>query len=440
MAPDASSAPPGAPKKRGLFYGWWVVFAGMMANFAYAEQFNSSYGVFVYQIGLELGWGRTALAGVQSVGRIPEAIGAAFLGGFVDRYGTRWLTLLGGIIVGVAFLALATIHEVWELYLYRGLGMPLGAICLGGFIGVTITNWFVTRRGRALSLINIGSLTATALMPLLGAYMIDNWGWRQAWVIMGGLVVLLVIPAAIVFRRRPEDLGLHPDGLAPDEVRARPASARERRRQQELLAADVPWRRQQVLRTPVFWIMTFAWGLAGFAITATNLHLVPFMMDLGYPIAVAAGAVSVRAVTAMIGSPIWGFLSERVPVNLAASLQFLCKAGAMLAFLLFPNDIGILGGLVLYGIGNAGSSILSEMIWAQYYGRISLGTVRGLVYPIQMGIGAVGPLVMGLMYDMSGSYQASWLALAIGFVFSAIIIQFSRRPKHPGLPPQDAIL
>jgi cyanate permease len=80
-----------------------------------------------------------------------------------------------------------------------------------------------------------------------------------------------------------------------------------------------------------------------------------------------------------------------------------------------------------------------EMIWAQYYGRLTLGTVRGLVYPIQMAIGAVGPLVMGLLYDTSGSYQSSWLLLAIGFGFSAIIMQFSRRPHYPGpvrRPPQ----
>jgi MFS family permease len=277
----------------------------------------------------------------------------------------------------------------------------------------------------------MGSSLATATMPLFGAFIIENWGWRQAWVVMGSIVLLLTLPAVILVRRRPEDLGMHPDGLEPGVVPSRPPSEREQRRRQQLLAADVVWTRRQVLRTPAFWIMVFSWGLAGLAVTATNLHLIPYVLDLGYPLVIAAGAVSVRATAMLIGAPIWGFAVDRVPIHAAACGQFICKALSMLLFLVTPTPVGLVVALLMYGIGNAGSSVVQETIWGNYYGRISLGTVRGIVYPLQTFLAAFGPLVMGLLYDLSGSYNSSWAFLSLGFVAAAILILQSRPPRHP---------
>jgi sugar phosphate permease len=115
------------PRKRGIFYGWWIVVTGLMANFAYAEQFNTTYGVFIHQLGAEMGWGRTALAGVPSLARIPEAILGSVLGPLVDRHGARWFMAFGGVLLGVSFMALSTITELWQLYLYKGVIMAVGA-------------------------------------------------------------------------------------------------------------------------------------------------------------------------------------------------------------------------------------------------------------------------------------------------------------------------
>ena len=104
MQPKTSAVATRAPKNGGPFYGWWIVFSGLLANFAYAEQFNSTYGVFVGPIGSEMGWGRTALAGVQTVSRLPEAIIASTLGSFVDEHGARWLMGFGGLLMGASFL------------------------------------------------------------------------------------------------------------------------------------------------------------------------------------------------------------------------------------------------------------------------------------------------------------------------------------------------
>jgi MFS transporter, OFA family, oxalate/formate antiporter len=144
-APMTTPAPRAA---RRFFYGWWVVIAGMMANFAYSIQFNSSFGVFIRPMVDDLGWTRSQLSGAQTLGSIPQAITVSLLGPLVDRHGSRWLVGVGGILVGFSFLALATITEVWQLYLYRGIVTSIGAVCLGAFLGVTISNWFLIRRGQ----------------------------------------------------------------------------------------------------------------------------------------------------------------------------------------------------------------------------------------------------------------------------------------------------
>lgn len=303
-------------------------------------------------------------------------------------------------------------------------------MCLGGFIGVTVSNWFVARRGRALGFISMGSFMATGTMPLAAAFMIEHWGWRVAWLAMGALVVLLTVPAAIVFRRRPEDLGLSPDGIAPEVAARARVSDRERRRRARLLAADVPWTRGQLLRTPVFWIAVGAWGLSTMAVTGTNLHLVPYMQELGYPLVVAAGALSLRAGSAIFGSPVWGIVAERIPVNLAAAFQFSLEAAAMVLFLNWPTPLGLAAGLVVYGLGVAGNMVVLELLLADYFGRTSLGLVKSLAAALQLALGAMGPLLLGVLYDLSGSYELSWRMLFWGFVVAAGAIAFSRPPRR----------
>ena len=435
MQPEAGNSAVAPPKKKGIFYGWWVVASCFLANFGYAEQFNTSYGVFVAALSSDMGWARTALAGVATGGRLCEALVSFLLGPLVDRHGARWFMGLGGLLVAASFVVLATITQVWQLYVFKSISMAVGAVCLGGFIGVTVCNWFVARRGRAVGVIQMGSFLAAGVMPFTAAFMIDAWGWRGAWLVMGLMVLLLTLPAVILVRRRPEDLGLHPDGIAPGEAADRPVSEREQRRRDALLAADVAWTRAEVVRTPVLWICVFAWGLSVLAISGTNLHLVPYFQGLGYPLTIAAGALALRSTSALIGSPIWGFVLERTPMNVAASVPFAVTAVALLLFLFLPTTVGLIVALIVYGIGVSGNFAAQETIWANYFGRTSLGLVRSIANPLQIVFAATGPLFLGLVYDLTGSYQLAWAGLACGFVASAILVQSSRPPRRPTAMP-----
>lgn len=413
-----------------------MVAASFLANIAYSEQFSASYGVFIYHIGATTGWGRTVLAGAKTVGRITEALLAPFVGPLVDRYGARWLMVGGGIVFGIGFMLVATVDQLWQLYLYFGVLAPIGGVCLGGFVTtVAIANWFVSKRGRAIAIANMGMTFGTTLLPLLASAMIEGWGWRGAWFAMGVMILILTIPAGFLVRRRPEDLGLHPDGVAPGLTQLSNQSEAERRRREALLAADVRWSRRQVLRSPLMWIIVFSWGIAQFAMASTTLHMVPFFQDLGYSLLLAAGAVSLRSGIALVGNPVWGYVVERVPIKPVASLHFTLTGLGVAMWLLPPSDTTLLAGIVLFGLGASGSQIVSEIIWANFYGRVSLGTVRGIAYPVQTMFAALGPLIVGLLYDLSGSYQSSFAIMLAGCALSAALIQLARPPIRPSRLP-----
>ena len=427
---------PAASRSPRFFYGWLIVAAGFAANVAYSEQFNSTYGVFITNVGAETGWGRTALAGVKTVARVPESVVAAFIGPIVDRYGARWLMVGGGIVMAASFMLLATIRELWQLFLILGLLLPVGAVCLGGFVTtVTISNWFVLKRGRAIGVVSMGGSLGTMVLPIVASLLIQGWNWRVAWFAMGVGVLVLVIPAALFVRRRPEDVGLRPDGAdASSEVSELTLTGAQRRRREQLLAADVVWRRADVIRSPVLWVLAFAWGFQTFAVTGTNVHMVPFLHDMGAPLLIAAAAVSLRSGVALVAQPIWGYIVDRVPIKPVASLQFIVTAAGIAMWLLPTSVPTIVLGLFLFGLGGSGGAVVSEMIWAGFYGRLSLGAVRGIAYPLQNILGAFGPLGIGLLYDLSGSYATAFVVMAIGSLVAAGLVQFARPPRAPARP------
>ena len=428
------------PAKRRVFYGWYVVAAGFVANIAYAEQFSAPYGVFIQHIGASTGWSRTALAGVKTVGRLTEALLAPFIGPVIDRYGARWLMAAGGLVAGVALIVVAAVEELWQLYLLLGILAPLGGVCLGGFVvSVTIANWFIARRGRAIGLANMGMSFSATLLPLAASLLIELWGWRGAWIAMGVMTIVLAAPAAVIFRRRPEDLGLLPDGALNPAPTSAPHSTQRPRHSGETPIGDVVWTQREVLRSQAMWVLVLSWGFTQFAMAGTVLHMVPFFQDLGYPLVLAAAALSLRSGIALAGTLVWGFALERLPLRPAASLQFILTGLGVGMWLLPASEWSLLAGIIFFGMGASGSQVVAELIWASYYGRLSLGTARGIAYPIQTVFAAVGPLVVGLLYDVSGSYRSSFAIMVVGCLTSAALIQLARHPVHPRAPSSRAV-
>jgi MFS transporter, OFA family, oxalate/formate antiporter len=422
-----------APRPR-VFYGWYVVAACFLANVAYAEQFNASYGVFMYHLNQEMGWGRALLSGVKSIGWFAESAVAPFVGPLVDRYGARWLMVGGGIVCALCFVGAASLTEVWQLYLYFGILAPIAGVCLGGFVvSTTIANWFMLRRGRALGIVTMGTSFSTTVLPLAASAMIFTWGWRGAWFALGLLILVLIVPAAMLVRRRPEDMGLFPDGVDP-ERHEELLDARARQRQRELQEADVHWSYGELVRSRELWILVVCAGLARFAMSATTLHMVPFLQDQGYSLLLAAGGLTIRSAITLAGDFCWGYSLDRLPLKGTAAFCFALTALGLAFWLVPPSLVTLMAGIVLFGVGASGTRVTEEVLWPAYFGRLSLGAVRGVSYPVRGFFAGLGPIAAGVVWDLTGAYTPAFAVMLVGCLLSAVLILTVQRPVKRSTP------
>jgi sugar phosphate permease len=233
------------------------------------------------------------------------------------------------------------------------------------------------------------------------------------------------VPAALLLRRTPEEMGLLPDGapsLPPTAVAARAPTG-----------AELSWTLGEALRTPTLWLITAAGVVAAMSNTAVGFHLVAYYTDVGLPATQAVTALSVYAFAGALASGLWGWFTEHLSERTMAVVVSLLSAGAIL-YLLWVRDLaGALLFAVLFGLTSRGGSTLTNIILAQYFGRRAYGTISGFVNPFTMvGLG-LGPTIGALCFDLTGSYATEFTFFAATSVLTAGLLW---RARHPGRPPR----
>ncbi|HSE91395.1 MAG TPA: MFS transporter, partial [Candidatus Binatia bacterium] len=364
-----------------FFYGWTIVAVGFFAHIAAAFSISSTLSVFLKPLSNDLGVSRGVFSLIRSGEILIGAVAAPLVGTLLDRHGGRWLMAAGGLVSGAGFLLLGQARDFSQFLLCRWLLVSPGDALMGGMVvNVSISRWFVRMRGRALALAGMGHGLAKVGMPLLAASLIVHAGWRSAWVVFGLITLGLVVgPSLLFMRRRPEDMGLLPDGSAGDQHdSAAPASEAGPAQARRPAMADVPWSRREALRTPAFWLIVTTFGVAHIGVSGLNLHVFAFVSDQGHPAMVAALVMSIIAFMQFSTPIVWGLLAERSDIGRLIMAKFLIQAAGILLALSTPGILALYAGFFLYGIGMGGTSILAEMIWANYFGRISLGKIRGM--------------------------------------------------------------
>jgi len=415
-----------------FFYGWTIVAVGFLAHIAAAFSISSTLSVFLKPLSSDLGVSRGVFSLIRSGEVLIGAIAAPLVGTLVDRHGGKWLMAAGGVISGIGFLLLGQARDFWQFLFFRWLLVSPGDALMGQMVvSVSISRWFVRMRGRALALAGMGHGLAKVGMPLLAASLIAYAGWRGTWAVFGLLTLALVVgPSLLFMRRRPEDMGLLPDGRSADQqdrgAAAKRAGATRTHRSE---TDDVAWSRSEALRTPAFWLIVITFGVAHVGVSGLNLHVFSFVSDQGYPEMVAALVMSTIAFMQFSTPIVWGLLAERANIGRLIMAKFLIQAAGILLALSSPGLLPLYAGFFLYGIGMGGTSILAEMIWANYFGRISLGKIRGMGSLLTHAFSAGGPPFFGFLFDATQSYLLSF-SIFIGLLFaSAFLSLFLRPPK-----------
>ena len=421
------------PSRQKFFYGWYIVGVGFLANVASAFTLASTLSVFLKPLTEDLAVSRGVFSLLRSGEGLIGACMAPLIGTWVDRFGGRWMMASGAIVVAIGYFILSQVESFWQFALVRWTLVTIGDAFMGYMvINVAIAHWFFHRRGRALAFASMGIGFAKVGMPILAATLILWIGWRQTWMMFGLATLALVIGPALLFvRRAPEEMGLYPDGGGEPIATSRPALPKANASVNPRADEEVVWTRGEAARTRAFWLLVTIFGVSSIGVTGLNLHVFAYVSDLGHPEVIAATVMSVIA-SMQLASPLaWGFVAERMPLRILTMLKFVVQ-GVGLGLAISTGNIFLLyAGFLLYGIGLGGSMVLPEILWANYFGRRSLGKVRGLGLLLTHGLAAIGPPFFGFLFDLTQGYGLSFAIFGAVLILSAFLSLMLEPPTKP---------
>lgn len=426
------SPPPGSPSAlpailrvrpfSRLYAGWWMAVAASLVSFAGVAFFNPVLGALVPALQDEFGWSVASIAAAMTIGTVAAALIAPVIGPLADRYGARWM-LFGSIAVMIALLAaLAFIDELWQLWLLYGLGRAVGVGIVDLVVVVAIANWFVRARGRAMGLTMIGTRAGMSLMPLMLAWTLGFGGLRAGFLGLAVLVAVLALLPPLIIRRRPEDVGLR-----VDRAGASAASA------DEPSDSDPVWTVRQALRTRAFWLLLLGTSILMIVGGSVNFTFVSHLASSGVDDSTAVFALSLWAGMGIIGGVLGGELRQRFSVRFALP-AIICVTAASLVWFVMADSVWMaLVFAVWHGLSFGAQLPLNRISFPDYFGRYSVGAIRGVTAPVQFALNAFGPLIAGFVFDWQGSYDPLYLAFVALLAAAALSILAAPKPRAPAV-------
>jgi sugar phosphate permease len=405
-----------------FFYGWWICIGGAFVM-AMSSGINfHGFGNFIIPLSKEFGWSRTTVSAVFSLARLEAGFIGPVEGWAVDRLGPRKLMLVGIPVMGLGFIFLSQVSGLFTFMLVYILGITLGN-SLGMHVpaSAAVANWFNRKRGLAFGIMWSGVGLGGLLVPALG-WAIDVYGWRDAPVYVGIFVIIVGVPVAALMRHRPEQYGFLPDG----QIIPQKTSNGKLGKNEDL---EVDFTAREALQTSSFWFLSLSIMARSLVTGGVGLHLVPYFVGLGAsPIEAAAyaGSVGVISIPGRFGLSYLGDYFNR-RYMMAISLLFMTLSIVLLATA--DSLSSSIPGLVAYSISQGGISVIPQSIIADYFGRKAFATISGFRSSIQMLGIIVGPVVSGLVYDRTGSYEWAFLGFAAASIVSMLLVLMALPPS-----------
>ena len=412
-----------------FFYGWIIVIAGFFASLSSGGLQSFTFGVFIKPMSEGLGWSRSAMTVALTVRTYAGSAVSPLIGRLVDRYGPRYFMMLTAIAGGVVSILLSHVTSIWQFYaIFAIVGLTGGTGALSVAAEATVNKWFVRLRGRAIAFGTMGNVASGVILAPIIGLIIATSGWRVAWIAIAMIFLGLLLPFAFLTARKPEDMGLLPDGARTQEEFD---AALQRKGTQE---SAYSWHVKEAFRTKTMWLLLLAQVTAGFPSYTVVIHHFSYITDEGFPVAIGASVLSTMALSGVAARIIWGLLVERYPVRYCVAVSNVGN-GLALAILLVGVHLHFTPMLFLfamvYGLNTGGAIVLTSVAAASYFGRDFVGSIRGTMSAITTGCTAFGPVLASMVYDSQGTYfRATVVGLAL-FLISAIVVFFAAPPTKP---------
>ncbi len=391
-------------------YGWVIVIIAIFILAAYATMIYT-FGIFLRPLTMEFNWDRGALSGAYSLKLLIAGFLAIFGGILSDKYGPRPLVTTGGLAAGAGFLLMSQVSSLWQVYLIWGLLMGIAGSCFIVPIMSTVPRWFVKKRGIAVGAAFTGLGLGGMISPPLAQWLIDSYGWQQAFIILGLITFIIVIPLAQFMKHSPQRVGLRPYG-DNGTIEGKQSSAS--------IAEGLSF--AQAIKTGRFWVLGSILFSFFFATMVIVVHIAPYAVDIGISAMAAAGVISILTGSSLIGRFSVGLICDRIGARRALTACLVALTLALI-WLLFAKEIWMLYLFaVAFGIAYGGIVSLQALLPVELFGLGSLGIIFGGVHFFGTLGGAVGGPVAGSIFDATGNYS---LALLICAIISALAIILS---------------
>jgi len=404
------------PKRLPFFYGW-VVVAVTFVTMAIGVNARTAFSLFFPPILSEFGWERGVTAGAFSFGFVVSGFVSPLIGRLMDRAGPRAVMELGVALMAGGLLLAPLTREPWHLYVTIGVMVGAGSVCLG-YSGQSqfLPNWFIRRRGMAMGIafagVGIGSVTLLPWVQL----MIEQSGWRTACTAIGLVLLIVLAPINLLLRKRPEDIGLLPDGDAvPTASSAKPVSNIV-----DPVWAATDWTLSRALRTARFWWIALGFFCGLYVWYAVQVHQTQFLLDIGFSPGVAVWALGIVSLLGIPGQILLGHLSDRIGREAIWAIScagFAISFAALVALKYQPSLLLVYVMVFAQGaLGYGLTSVMGAVVLEIFQGR-QFGSIFGCIMLAGLAGGAAGPWATGFLHDVTQSYT---IAFAIGIAVSAL--------------------
>jgi MFS family permease len=412
--------------KQTHYYGWVIVFIGAMIVFFSGPGQTYSISLFIDYYVDELGWSRSLVSAIYSFATLIAGLSLPLIGKRIDKHGHRKMTFLISIALAIATLWMSFVMFPWMLfvgfYLMRLFGQ--GSMTLSA--STLIPQWFVKKRGIALSYMAVGGVLGSTLIPIINANLIDYIGAVWTWRFWGMMLVLIMSTTALFFLHdNPHQKGISID----DELNQK--SNIQLKLTSIISLRNIEFTLKQALKTKAFWFMLFSAAVPAMINTGFTFHMVSIMSQKMYGIAFAALVLSVTAIAQFPFTFIAGWLLDRLPVHLIRAFNFLVLLGAMILLLWAQTPTALILYAIVHGIFVAFDSVSNGVLWPNYFGLKHLGSIRSIAMMAMVIGSSLGPLPFGVAYDYFGSYQQIVLLMMIFPVLSVFACIFSPPPSIP---------
>lgn len=389
-----TSPPERVPFRTPFFYGWVIVAVSAVGFFFSGPGQTFSVSVFVDPMISHFGWSRSLVSLLYSLGTLAAGLTMTGMGRLVDRMGHRRMMPLIAAAFGLACLFMSAVANPAMLLLGFGLIRLLGQGSMTLVSSTLVPQWFVARRGQAMSLVALGFAASHAVLPKMNIWLIELWGWRAAWQVWTLMLLLVMAPLAwLLVRDRPERVGLLPDN--GEISRQTPGAAKE----------ESSWTLAEAMRTRSFWMMLVCTGIPSMINTGLIFHQVSMLGANGLAPAVSAMVFTVAVLVHLPVNFVAGYLLDRIPPRYAMA-GMMAGHIVLMAWILNTDTIAMAVGMgVLRGLVGAFEGIIAGVWWATYFGRRHLGSIQGLAMTTMVLGSALGPLPFGIAYDMFGGYR-----------------------------------